>query len=213
MDGKPGRGPQAPPWNRAFAEVRTSHAYCISSDCIQLPWSVQIGAWCARRFPDMVTMGRAEHCGRKYSFKYKDTYVKTMVSSYMGQPEGFAWVLPMDMIRKLDPPGYDERLTGYCYEHVDLVIRILESGAPVLRCDDICAVHIEHPKPYIHDKDAIEHNRIVFESVHGEYSETWAHDHGYKGWLIGSGMAMNTCDEGRVGEVAQVFQTHYNWLT
>lgn len=179
IDGLPGHRGQASAWNRGFEAVTTTHVACMSSDCILLPWSVQNLRWFHDKFHQFVVFGRAEHCGRNYTTRFDrpgqpSVATKTIVDSRNGMPEGYIWMLPMDVVRELG--GWDEELTnGVCYDHTDIFYRILKAGYPWARVDDICAVHIEHPKLHIRDEEGTERNRVVFERKHGE--------HDSKGWL------------------------------
>ena len=185
IDGPPGHRGQASAWNRGYEAVTTTHVACMSSDCILLPWSIQNLRWFADNLPEFIVFGRAEHCGRNYTTKFvqldgKVVSTKTILDYKNGMPEGYIWSLPMGSVRELG--GWDEEMTnGVCFDHTDLFYRIMEKGIPWVRSDDVAAVHIEHSKDHIADKEAVERNRVVFERKHGK--------HDSDGWLAVARMA------------------------
>jgi hypothetical protein len=211
IEGAPGHRPYAVAWNTAFRACRSTHIYAISSDCIQLPNSVAIARWMTARFPKYLVFGKSEHCGRKYTFNFNGCHAKTMTASYIGEPEGFAWLLPAAALAKTTPFGYDEAMTGYCWEHVDLSMRMAEQCEGVLLCDDICAVHIEHDKPYVNDA-AVEINREVFVKRHG--SDKVSLGTMLKRYEVGPGIGVMWKDgEESHAYMYKTFRNHYNDLS
>lgn len=177
IEGPPGHRGQAAAWNAGFATLGDeSHVVCLSSDCILLPGSVANLAWFAAEFPEMVVFGRAEHCGRNYTTQWTNfsgvelAANKTLVSSQFGMPEGFVWMLPVEAIRRVG--GWEPRMThGVCFDHTEYFFRLAKAGVELAQCDDVCAIHIEHPKPHIADHEAAARNKAVFESIHGEHTD------------------------------------------
>ena len=73
----------------------------------------------------------------------------------------------MKTVRKIG--GYDmEFMEGLCFEDDDFVIRMWNEGADILFCDDIHALHIEHPRAHLEDHKRIERNRKLFIDRYGD---------------------------------------------
>jgi hypothetical protein len=175
LTGPPGHRGQARAWNAGYATLTTSHVVCISSDCILLPGSISNLLWFARRFPEKIIFGRAEHAGRGLTIRYQEAgtelsvTTKTIAGARRGMPEGYVWMLPVSAIRETG--GWNDAMTdGVCYDHTDFFYRLVKSGRELVVVDDVCAVHIEHPKPHIEDSEGMARNQAIFEAAHGVHT-------------------------------------------
>lgn len=211
IPGEPGHRCPSAAWNAGFRAASGTHLYCLSSDTIQLPFSMDTARWIAGKLPDMITFGRAEHCGRRYSFIYKGTHVKTMLSSYTGRALGFVWIVPKKWIGGLTPYGYDEAyMGGFCFEDDDIMARLHLAGADFLICDDICGVHIEHSRELLSDQVKVTRNKAIFDS---KGLEQMVGEAGIGVYMVGPGIQMQTASQERYEAVVNIFAGGYNNLT
>lgn len=157
-------------WNKALDLIEDSHAFCISSDVVLAPHSIGMAYHMAEGLPEHIIVGKTEHCGTGYSWSPQDCKIKhrTITSHRYPGPLGFNWMLPMKYVRTIG--GYDEAfMGGLCYEDDDFFIRMWNSGAEVLFCDDICGFHLEHSRDHLKDDDGkVTKNCKLFEEKHGD---------------------------------------------
>jgi hypothetical protein len=172
--GEPGFRCPSKAWNAVFDLIHEDHAFCISSDCVLGPHSLGWAYHIEQSFPDAIIVGKAEHCGPSYYStcgpkEYEDFRItcRTLTSSMFLNPLGFAWLLPMRRVR--DIGGYDRIfMDGLCYEDNDFVIRMWNNGADIIFCDDVLALHMEHKREYVLDKERVAVNEKIYVDRYGD---------------------------------------------
>jgi hypothetical protein len=171
IDGPPGRLCPSKAWNAGFAAATSTHYLCISSDTVLIPKSVRRAREITEILPDVITFGRAEHCGLFYSFVLNKTETRAMTTYFSPDPLGFVWIVPAAALAAIDPPGYDEiYMGGSCYEDNDIVQRLWLGGYDFLFCDDIHGFHLEHGRTFLVDKDGlalVKKNEEIFKARFG----------------------------------------------
>lgn len=175
LDGHFSDGPRCPSlaWNTALALVKEDHAFCISSEMVLAPHSVGMAFHLAATVPDVLIVGRAEHCGQSYFWTplgeaREDLFTwRIMTWHQTPKPLGFNWLLPMKAVRAIH--GYDEAfMHGFCYEDSDFVVRLWRHGTDFVFCDDIVGFHLEHRRDHLLDKDGkVLLNEKLFTSRYG----------------------------------------------
>ncbi len=150
-------GPRCPSrsWNSALSLVEESHAFCMSSEVILAPHSIDMAYHMNEVNDNTMIVGRAEHCGQSYAYpSLSGEQLLCRTITYSGRPSGlgFVWFLPMNAYRAIG--GYDEiYMNGYCYEDDDFVIRMWRGGSDFLFCDDIMGFHLEHKRDHLKNAD------------------------------------------------------------
>jgi GT2 family glycosyltransferase len=177
-------------WNAVFDLIYEDHAFCISSDCVLGPHSINMAYHVAKSFPDCLIVGRADHSGPSYGSSISPRIEgnpvitsRVLTSAIHCNPIGFAWLLPMKQVRKIG--GYDTAfMNGFCYEDNDFVARLWQAGTDIIFCDDIFALHMEHKRPHVGEKKKIAANERIFTERYGEknYLSNLT-DHGAFRWI------------------------------
>jgi hypothetical protein len=173
-------GPRCPSlaWNKALSLSNESHIMCISSDVVMSPHSLDMAYHLSEAAPDHVIIGRAEHSGPSYKWHHTFTPAnkepneeivdRSMTSATFAEPLGFIWLLPMKTVRRIG--GYNEAyMNGLCYEDADFVLRLWNAGADFLFCDDVFAIHMEHRREHLKNRDGkISTNEKLFVDEYGD---------------------------------------------
>ena len=210
--GPPGKRCPAVAWNAGFRAARSTHFYCISSDTVQIPNSVERARQFSEILPEMIVFGRAEHCGRYYAWQYRETQWRTMTYHFSPRPLGFVWMLPRIWLDRISPPGYDEAyMDGFCYEDTDIVMRLIKGGAEFLFSDDICGFHIEHGRQFLMTDSGLamtKQNEDLFVSKYGaKNAMDLAVD---KLYILGPATSAIVHSEARAHEVAGIIKIAYD---
>lgn len=111
---------------------------------------------------DMVTRGRVEELRSRVPKgpprRIEGTFAgpelrEDLFTLAAGQPVALRpqWALPLNSAWPLDvfwaAGGFDEMMTGYGYQDMELGARAAETGARCVPCPDLWALHVWHPKP------------------------------------------------------------------
>ena len=166
-------GPRCPSkaWNMALSLVAddNAHVFCMSSEMVLAPHSIGMAYHLSEACPEVLIVGRAEHCGQSYAYTHeKEEPSRTITAARCPSPLGFSWLLPMKTTRKIG--GFDETyMNGLCYEDSDFTVRLWNAGADFVFCDDIMGFHLEHKRDHLVDADGrVTINEKIFTKQHGD---------------------------------------------